>query len=83
MTRGRLPKIRISTKKKPIRNYGAEDILFLKAKSNERSRALLLFDLPGIPLGATITTATLTLEKTAGNDDVLRRFCPRGHALLE
>ena len=45
--------------------------MFLKAKSNERSRALLQFDLPGIPIGATITAATLTLEKTAGNDDSL------------
>ena len=51
-------------------NYGNASDLKLKADSNKIERALLRFDLSGIPTGTTLTSATLRLYVTSAKSGV-------------
>jgi uncharacterized repeat protein (TIGR01451 family) len=52
-------------------NHGDETTFLIKDKTGDNMRALLRFALPTLPVDAVITSATLRLTKTSGDDDGL------------
>jgi uncharacterized repeat protein (TIGR01451 family) len=53
----------------PTRNYGTCTVLNLDSESSQPMHSLLQFSLAGIPTDAIVTSAILSMTKTAGNDD--------------
>jgi hypothetical protein len=51
------------------RNYGSCTTIFTDRESGKRLRSLLEFDLSGLPAGAIVTSAELTMVKVAGSND--------------
>src|SRR6187551_1462963 len=48
-------------------NYGSATTFSVEPENNNLKRAIMRFNVSSVPAGATIVSATLTLQKTAGD----------------
>lgn len=55
------------TQKSPSSNFSSVNVLYLQNKSTSKSKALLRFNVTGIPSGATINSSSLGLYVSNGN----------------